>query len=121
MPGRDNFYIIPVPSKEREICSIRANTMQQEKRVLQRIQFERPARIVTRSGEKRSVKSRNFSMKGAAFTCNEPLAIGEMLRLILNVGQPGRSHIMKIYGRVVHSSKKDNHYLLGICFNRKQA
>lgn len=95
--------------------------MQQEKRILRRIQFERPARIVTRTGKKRSVKSRDFSMKGAAFTCQEPIEIGEILRMTLNVGHPGKSHIMKIYGRVVHSSRKDNHYLMGICFDRKQA
>ena len=93
--------------------------MQQEKRVLRRLQFERPARIVTRSGEKRSVKSRDFSMKGAAFTCDQPVQIGETLRMTLNVGKPGKSHIMKIYGQVVHQSKRDNKYLMGICFSRK--
>ena len=93
--------------------------MQQEKRVLRRLHFQRPARIITRNGERRSVKSRDFSMKGAAFTCPEPLEIGEMLRLTLNVGQPGKSHIMKIYGQVVHRSKQNNHYLMGICFNKK--
>ena len=59
-------------------------------------------------------------MKGAAFTCPEPIEIGEMLRLTLNVGRPGKSHIMKIYGQVVHRSKQNNHYLMGICFNKKQ-
>lgn len=98
---------------------MKGNAMQQEKRVLRRIQFERPARIITRGGEKRSVKSYDFSMKGAAFLSMEPIEIGEVLRLTLNVGHPGRSHIMKIYGQVVHRSKKDNQYLMGICFNRK--
>lgn len=93
--------------------------MQQEKRVLRRIQFERPARVITRGGEKRSVKSYDFSMKGAAFVSNEPIEVGEVLRMTLNVGRPGQSHIMKIYGRVMHRSKKDNQYLMGICFNRK--
>lgn len=93
--------------------------MQQEKRVLQRIHFERPARIITRDGEKRSVKSYDFSMKGAAFTSQEPIEIGEVLRMTLNVGRPGKSHIMKIYGQVVHRSRKDNQYRMGICFNRK--
>lgn len=94
--------------------------MQQEKRVLKRIHFERPARIITHKGEKLSVKSRDFSMKGAAFTSYEPIEIGETLRMTLNVGKPGKSHIMKIYGQVVHRSKKEGHYLMGICFNRKQ-
>ncbi len=93
--------------------------MQQEKRVLRRIQFERPARIVTRGGQKRSVKSYDFSMKGAAFLSQEPIEIGEVLRMTLNVGSPGQSHIMKIYGQVVHQSKKENQYLMGICFKRK--
>ena len=93
--------------------------MAQEKRVLRRILFERPARIITGGGEKRSVKSYDFSMRGAAFTSQEPVEIGEILRLTLNVGQPGKSHIMKIYGQVVHRSKQDNHYRMGICFNRK--
>lgn len=93
--------------------------MQQEKRVLRRIQFERPARIITRDGNKRSVKSYDFSMKGAAFLSKDPIDIGEVLRMTLNVGHSGQSHIMKIYGQVVHRSKKDNYYLMGICFNRK--
>ena len=93
--------------------------MQEENRILKRIQFERPARIITRSGDKRSVRSYDFSMKGAAFLSKEPIEIGEVLRLTLNVGRPGHSHIMKIYGQVVHRSKKDNQYLMGICFNRK--
>lgn len=93
--------------------------MQQEKRVLRRIAFERPARIITQGGVKRSVKSYDFSMKGAAFLSQEPIDIGEILRMTLNVGRPGQSHIMKIYGQVVHRSKKDNQYLMGICFNRK--
>lgn len=100
---------------------MREMTMQQEKRVLRRLQFERPARIITRNGEQRSVKSRDFSMKGAAFTSNDPIDIGEVLRMTLNVGKPGKSHIMKIYGKVVHRSRQDNQYLMGICFNRKQA
>lgn len=95
--------------------------MQQEKRVLRRLHFERPARIITRSGLKHSVKSRDFSMKGAAFTCPDPLEIGEVLRLTLNVGRPGKSHIMKIYGKVVHRSKQNNQYLMGICFNKNKA
>lgn len=93
--------------------------MQQEKRILQRIQFERPARIITRGGERRSVRSYDFSMKGAAFISREPLEVGEVLRMTLNVGRPGKSHIMKIYGKVVHRSKKDDQYRMGICFNRR--
>jgi len=93
--------------------------MQQEKRVLRRIHFERPARVITRGGGKCSVKSYDFSMKGAAFLSKEPLDIGESLRMTLNVGRPGQTHIMKIYGQVVHRSKKDNQYLMGICFYRK--
>ena len=95
--------------------------MQQEKRVLRRLNFERPALVITQAGEKRSVRSRDFSMKGAAFTCIEPIQIGEMLRLTLNVGSPGKSHIMKIYGRVIHQSKHDNQYLMGISFNKKHS
>ena len=94
--------------------------MQQERRVLRRLEFERPARIITRSGQKRSVKSRDFSMKGAAFICPEPLEVGEVLRLTLNVGKPGKSHIMKIYGEVVHRSRQNDQFLMGICFNKKQ-
>lgn len=99
---------------------IKENTMQQEKRVLRRIQFERPARIITQAGEKRSVKSYDFSMKGAAFVSKEPIEIGELLRMTLNVGRPGDSHIMKIYGQVVHHSQKDSQYLMGICFKRNK-
>lgn len=91
----------------------------EEKRILRRLQFERPARIITQLGEKRTVKSRDFSMKGASFTCPEPLEIGQMLRLTLNVGKPGQSHIMKLYGKVVHQSQQNNQYLMGICFDKK--
>ena len=94
--------------------------MQTEKRVLRRIQFERPARVITRDGEKRSVKSYDFSMQGAAFLSKEPIEIGEVLRMTLNVGHSEQSHIMKIYGQVVHRSKKNNLYLMGICFNGKK-
>lgn len=80
------------------------------------MRFERPARVITRNGEKRSVRSCDFSMNGAAFLAKEPFAIGEVLRLTLNVGGTGQSKIMKIYGKVVHSSKRDNQFLMGICF-----
>lgn len=92
--------------------------MSDEKRVLRRLQFERPARVITRDGDKKSVKSRDFSMKGAAFFSPEPIEVGELLRMVLNVGSPGKTHIMKLYGEVVHSSKQENHYLMGICFSR---
>ena len=93
--------------------------MQQDKRELKRVRFERPARVITRGGEKHSVKSCDFSMNGAAFIAKAPVDVGEVLRLTLNIGVPGQSKIMKIYGQVIHRSKKDNQFLVGIRFNRK--
>ncbi len=90
--------------------------MQQERRELRRIAFERPARILIRGGEKRSVKSHDFSMEGAAFISKEPIEMGEVLRMTLNVGHSGQSCITRLYGQVVHRSKKDSHFFIGISF-----
>ncbi len=90
--------------------------MRQERRILKRMQFERPARIITRKGEKLSVKSHDFSMEGAAFTGKEPIDIGEVLCMTLNVAYSGQSRIMKMYGRVVHKSMKGQRFFMGIYF-----
>lgn len=90
--------------------------MMHEKRQRRRIRFVRPIRVTTEEGERISIMAQDFSMEGLGFKTNVPREIGELLRVSVNIGQNGRSHIMNALGEVVHRRYKDKTFYVGMRF-----
>ena len=90
--------------------------MMHERRQRRRIKFTRPIRITTEDGERYSLMAVDFSMEGLGFKTTKPRNIGEILRVAVNIGQNGRSHIMNALGEVVHRNYKDKEFHIGMRF-----
>ena len=90
--------------------------MMHEKRSRRRISFKRPIRITTAEGENISLMSLDFSMEGLGFKTTTPRDVGEILRVSMNIGPNGRSHILNALGEVVHRRYKDKVFYIGMRF-----
>jgi hypothetical protein len=90
--------------------------MMHEKRSRRRIAFKRPIRITTPEGEHISLMSLDFSMEGLGFRTNKPRDVGEILRVSMNIGPNGHSHILNALGEVVHRRYKDKVFYIGMRF-----
>ena len=90
--------------------------MMHERRNKRRIAFKRPIRVITPDGEHVSLMSLDFSMQGLGFASEQPRDIGEILRVSLNIGQNGRTHILNAIGEVVHRRYKDKRFYVGMRF-----
>lgn len=90
--------------------------MMHEKRQRRRIRFTRPIRITTEEGERLSLMALDFSMEGLGFKTTAPREIGELLRVSMNIGQNGRSHVMNALGEVVHRRYQDKTFFIGMRF-----
>ena len=95
--------------------------MMHERRQRRRIRFVRPIRVTTEDGERYSLMAVDFSMEGLGFKTTKPRNIGEILRVAINIGQNGRSHIMNALGEVVHRNYKDKEFYIGMRFYKDPA
>jgi PilZ domain len=96
-------------------------TMMHERRQRRRIRFARPIRVTTPEGERLSLMAQDFSMEGLGFKTTTPRDIGEILRVAVNIGHNGRSHIMNALGEVVHRRYKDKVFYIGMRFFKDQS
>jgi hypothetical protein len=87
-----------------------------ERRQRRRIAFERPVRITTEDGDRYSLMSQDFSMQGLGFLSDKPRDIGEVLRVTLNIGHNGKTHIINALGEVVHRRYQNNKFRVGMRF-----
>ncbi len=94
--------------------------MMHEKRSRRRISFKRPIRITTPEGDHLSLMSLDFSMEGVGFKTTKPRDVGEILRVTMNIGSNGRSHILNALGEVVHRRYKDKVFYIGMRFYKDQ-
>lgn len=92
--------------------------MMHERRQRRRIPFQRPIRVTTPAGEKVSHMCIDFSMEGICFLSAEPRDVGDILRVSVNIGTNGRTHILDALGEVVHRRYKDKKFLVGMRFYR---
>ncbi|MBI3560209.1 MAG: PilZ domain-containing protein [Gammaproteobacteria bacterium] len=90
--------------------------MMHEKRQRRRIRFMKPIRVTTEDGERLSIMGLDFSMEGLGFKTTQPRDIGEMLRVSMNIGGHGRSHVVNALGEVVHRRYKDKTFYIGMRF-----
>lgn len=94
--------------------------MLSERRQRRRIPFKRPIRVTTSSGEKQSLMCVDFSMEGIGFMSAEPRDIGDILRVSMNIGNNGRTHILDAIGEVVHRRYKDQKFIVGMRFYKNK-
>lgn len=87
-----------------------------EKRQHRRIPFARPVSVITQGNEKVSLMCTDFSMQGIGFTTTVPRDIGEILRVTMNIGTNGRTHVLNALGEVVHRCYKDKKFQIGMRF-----
>jgi len=92
--------------------------MMHERRQRRRIPFKRPIRVTTPAGDKLSQMCVDFSMEGIGFLSNDPRDVGDILRVSVNIGQNGRTHILDCLGEVVHRRYKDKKFYVGMRFYR---
>ena len=95
-------------------------TMMHERRLHRRIRFVRPIRVTTQEGERLSLMAHDFSMEGLGFKTSAPRDIGEILRVSVNIGHNGKSHIINALGEVVHRRYKDKVFYVGMRFYKDQ-
>ncbi len=93
-----------------------AAQMMHERRTRRRIPFKRPIRITTPDGEKSSLMCVDFSMEGIGFLSGQPRDVGEILRVSVNIGHNGRTHILNALGEVVHRRYHDKKFHIGMRF-----
>jgi hypothetical protein len=92
--------------------------MMHDRRTRRRIPFKRPIRITTEGGEKISLMCVDFSMEGIGFLSRDPRDVGDILRVSMNIGNNGRTHILNALGEVVHRRYKDKQFYVGMRFFR---
>lgn len=109
--------IVTVANLRRDVRGMSGITnMMHDKRTRRRIPFQRPIRITTEDGEKTSLMCMDFSMEGIGFQSTEPRDVGEIIRVSLNIGHNGRTHILDTIGEVVHRHYKDKKFFVGMRF-----
>lgn len=89
-----------------------------ERRARRRIPFKRPIRITTAGGDKSSLMCVDFSMEGIGFLSKDPRDVGDILRVSMNIGNNGRTHVLNAMGEVVHRRYKDKQFFVGMRFFR---
>lgn len=89
-----------------------------ERRTRRRIPFKRPIRIITEEGDKVSLMCMDFSMEGIGFLSTDPRDVGDILRVSMNIGNNGRTHVLNALGEVVHRRYKDKQFYVGMRFFR---
>lgn len=94
--------------------------MMHERRTRRRISFKRPIRVMTEDGERVSLMSMDFSMEGIGFLSAQPRDVGDILRVSVNIGHNGRTHVLDAIGEVVHRRYKDKKFYVGMRFYRDQ-
>jgi len=92
--------------------------MLSDRRQHRRIPFKRPIRMTSSQGDKTSLMCVDFSMEGIGFLSTEPRDIGDILRISMNIGNNGRTHILDALGEVVHRRYKDQKFYVGMRFYR---
>lgn len=90
--------------------------MMHDRRQRRRIPFKRPIRITTEAGDKQSLMCVDFSMEGIGFLSNNPRDVGDILRVSMNIGNNGRTHVLNAIGEIVHRRYKDKKFYLGMRF-----
>lgn len=91
-------------------------TMMHDKRHHRRIPFLRPISVTTQEGDKFALMCTDFSIEGVGLVSGQPRDVGEILRVSMNIGHNGRTHILNALGEVVHRRYEDKKFLLGIRF-----
>lgn len=89
-----------------------------DRRTRRRIPFKRPIRITTEGGDKVSLMCVDFSMEGIGFLSRDPRDVGDILRVSMNIGNNGRTHVLNALGEVVHRRYKDKQFYVGMRFFR---
>ena len=92
--------------------------MMHDRRIRRRIPFKRPIRIITEEGDKHSLMCVDFSMEGIGFLSSDPRDVGDILRVSMNIGNNGRTHVLNALGEVVHRRYKDKKFYVGMRFFR---
>jgi len=92
--------------------------MLSDRRQRRRIPFQRPIRVTTPQGDKVSLMCLDFSMEGISFLSAEPRDVGDILRVSMNIGNNGRTHILDTIGEVVHRRYKNQKFYVGMRFYR---
>ena len=90
--------------------------MMHERRQRRRIPFQRPIRVTTEEGDKISLMCMDFSMEGIGFLSSQPRDVGDVLRVSMNIGHNGRTHVLDALGEVVHRRYKDKKFYVGMRF-----
>ena len=94
--------------------------MLNDRRQRRRISFKRPIRITTPQGDKVSLMCVDFSMEGIGFLSAEPRDIGDILRISMNIGNNGRTHVLDALGEVVHRRYINQKFYVGMRFYRNR-
>lgn len=89
-----------------------------DRRTRRRIPFKRPIRVMTEEGAKTSLMCVDFSMEGIGFMSRDPRDIGDILRVSMNIGNNGRTHVLNALGEVVHRRYQDKQFYVGMRFYR---
>lgn len=55
-------------------------------------------------------------MEGISFLSNNPRDVGDILRVSMNIGNNGRTHVLNAIGEVVHRRYKDKKFYVGMRF-----
>jgi hypothetical protein len=92
--------------------------MMHDRRTRRRIPFKRPIRVITEGGDKLSLMCVDFSMEGIGFLSSAPRDVGDILRVSMNIGNNGRTHVLNALGEVVHRRYKDKQFYVGMRFFR---
>lgn len=92
--------------------------MMHDRRTRRRIPFKRPIRITTEGGDKLSLMCMDFSMEGIGFLSTAPRDVGDILRVSMNIGNNGRTHVLNAIGEIVHRRYQDKQFYLGMRFFR---
>lgn len=94
--------------------------MMHERRQRRRINFQRPIRVTTQEGDKSSLMCVDFSMEGIGFLSRHPRDIGDILRISMNIGHNGKTHVLNAMGEVVHRRYKDKQFYVGMRFYKEK-
>jgi len=94
--------------------------MMHDRRQKRRIPFKRPIRITTQEGDKVSHMCVDFSMEGIGFLSTQPRDIGDILRVSMNIGNNGRTHVLDTIGEVVHRRYSDKQFYVGMRFYKEK-
>lgn len=92
--------------------------MMHDRRTRRRIPFKRPIRITTEGGDKLSLMCMDFSMEGIGFLSTAPRDVGDILRVSMNIGNNGRTHVLNALGEIVHRRYEGKQFYLGMRFFR---